>query len=255
MQKTQVRPETYAYVSDALERNVIVEIVTTAGPASGLLVLGRDACAPARAGGPTRAGTSTRRRAGDRRAGRPAAPAPEHLQVVTDDLGRVAIVALLVLPFAGAQASLDVDLRALAQVLAGDLRQAPEERHAVPFGALLLLTGLLVAPAFAGRDAQVRHGRAGGHGASLGVGPQVAYENDLVDATRHGESLKRGRETGFGSGARRGGAHSRGRAPAARTSNPAINPKFGSEWRARVPLTVQCSRFACAERAPTTSRT
>src|SRR5882762_3912057 len=189
MQKTQVRPETYAYVSDALERNVIVEIVTTAGPASGLLVLGRDACAPARAGGPTRAGTSTRRRAGARRAGRPAAPAPEHLQVITDDLGRVAIVALLVLPFAGAQAALDVDLRALAQVLAGDFRQAPEERHAVPFGTLLLLTGLLVAPALTGCDAQVRHGRAGGHGAGLGVGPQVTDENDFVDATRHEQAL------------------------------------------------------------------
>src|SRR5882672_11253735 len=180
----------------ALERNVVVEIVAAPGTACGLLGLGRSA--GARTGTPpTRAGTPTGRPAGARRAGRPTAPAPEHLQLVTDDLGRVAIVALLVLPFARAQASLDVDLRALAQVLAGDLCQAPEERHAVPFGALLLLTGLLVAPAFAGRDAQVRHGRAGGHGASLGVGPQVAYENDLVDATRHGESLKRGREIGF----------------------------------------------------------
>src|SRR5919109_1003892 len=74
---------------------------------------------------------------------RPAAT-PEHLQVIPDDLGRVALVALLVLPLAGAQAPLDVDLRALAQVLAGDLREAAEQRHPMPLGALLLLAGLLV---------------------------------------------------------------------------------------------------------------
>src|SRR5256885_6821866 len=112
--------------------------------------------------------------------------------VIADDLGRVALVPLLVLPLARAQASLDVDLRALAQVLAGDFRQAPEERHAVPFGPLLLLTGLLVAPALTRRDAQVGHGRAGGHGAGLGIGSQVANENHFVDATRHGEGRRPG---------------------------------------------------------------
>src|SRR5438874_7286411 len=167
---------------DALEGNVVVEILAAPGTAPGLLGLGRGACAPAapaRAPTPARARTPARRRAGARRAHRPTAPAPEHLQVVTDDLGRVALVPLLVLPLACAQAPLDVDLRALAQVLAGDFRQAPEEGHAVPFGALLLLTGLLVAPALAGRDAQVRHGRGRGHGACLGVGAQVADENDF----------------------------------------------------------------------------
>src|ERR1700733_12485124 len=59
----------------------------------------------------------------------PAAPAAaEHLQLVADDLGRVAVIALLVLPLAGAQAPLDVHLRAFFQVLAGNLGQAAKER-------------------------------------------------------------------------------------------------------------------------------
>src|ERR1700719_5205295 len=106
------------------------------------------------------------------------AAAPEHLQLVTEDLGRVARVALLVLPLAGAQAPLDVDLRALAQVFTGDFGQPAKERDPVPLGTLLLLAALLVAPALARRDAQIRHRGAGGHGARLWIRAQVANEND-----------------------------------------------------------------------------
>src|SRR5712671_4072201 len=153
--------------------------------------------------------------------GPPPAPPPEHLQVVADDLGRVALVPLLVLPLTRAQASLDVHLRALAQVLAGDFCQAPEERDAVPFGALLLLTGLLVAPALAGGDAQVGHGRAGGHGAGLGIGSQVANENHFVDATRHEKALGDCNQGGEGRRQRPPCTctHSRGAAQPARTAN------------------------------------
>src|SRR5881227_3441091 len=119
---------------------------------------------------------------------RPAGATAEHLQIVADDLGRIALVSLLILPLARAQAPLDVDLRALAQVLARDLREPPEERHAMPLGALLLLAGLLVPPAFAGRHAQVRDRGSGGHRAGLGIGPQVSNDDDLIDATRHGVS-------------------------------------------------------------------
>src|SRR5690606_10660099 len=51
-----------------------------------------------------------------------ASPA-EHLHLARDDLGGVAILAVLVLPLASAQRSLDVDLRAFAQVLARDLAE------------------------------------------------------------------------------------------------------------------------------------
>ncbi len=79
----------------------------------------------------------------------------QHLHVVADDLGGVTVVALLILPLARAQTALDVDLRALAQVLARDFGQAAEEGDAVPLGLLLHLTGLLVLPALAGSDAQI----------------------------------------------------------------------------------------------------
>src|SRR5699024_10212429 len=81
-----------------------------------------------------------------------AAAAVEHLHLVGDDLGGVAILAVLALPFAGAQAAFDVDFRALAQILAGDFSQAVEEHDPVPLGALLGLAGVLVLPRFGGRQ-------------------------------------------------------------------------------------------------------
>ena len=48
---------------------------------------------------------------------------------------------------ASTQAALNIYLRAFLQIFAGDLRQAVIEGDAVPFGALLLLTALLVLPA------------------------------------------------------------------------------------------------------------
>src|SRR6266850_7506005 len=51
----------------------------------------------------------------------------EHLHGVGDDLGRVAVLAFLVLPLPRAQAALDVDLRAFLQVFPGDLGEAPAE--------------------------------------------------------------------------------------------------------------------------------
>src|SRR5204863_514989 len=47
-------------------------------------------------------------------------PAAEHLHAVGDDFGRSALLPLLVLPLARAQGSLDVDLRALLEILARD---------------------------------------------------------------------------------------------------------------------------------------
>src|SRR5437016_12694949 len=164
------------------ERDIVVEVVAfPATPAGGLLGKGRGPAA-----GPA-AGRALGGAAHGSRA-RPATATAEHLQIVADDLGRIALVSLLILPLARAQAPLDVDLRALAQVLACDLREPPEERHAMPLGALLLLAGLLVAPAFAGRHAQVRDCGSGGHRAGLGIGPQVSNDDDLIDATRHGVS-------------------------------------------------------------------
>src|SRR5215467_4423705 len=107
--------------------------------------------------------------------------AAEHLHALGDDLGRVALLAFLVLPLARAQRALDVDLRALLQVLARDLGEAVEEHHAMPLGALLLLAARLVLPLVGGRDRDVGDRAALGGVAGLRIAPEVAYDDDLVD--------------------------------------------------------------------------
>src|SRR5579863_860207 len=132
-------------LSSPSERNIVVELLTARGG-------GAAATTPPATARLFREG---RRRSGSGRGTPAAATAAEHLQLVADDLGRVTVIPLLVLPLARAQAALDIHLRSLLQVLGGDLCQASEERHAVPLGALLLLAALLVAPALAGRNPQV----------------------------------------------------------------------------------------------------
>src|SRR5438270_12150113 len=50
-------------------------------------------------------------------------PAAQHLHAVGDDFGGSAFLPFLVLPLARAQGSLDIDLRALLAILAGDFRE------------------------------------------------------------------------------------------------------------------------------------
>src|SRR5207253_6178964 len=92
---------------------------------------------------------------------------------------RVSVLAFLVLPFARLQPALDVDLPAFLQVLAGDLRLAPEKDHGVPFGALLLLA-VLVFPGIGRRHPDIGYGVAAGRVTRLGVPAEVANQNHLV---------------------------------------------------------------------------
>ena len=114
-----------------------------------------------------------------------AAAAAQHLHLVSHDLGRPAIVAIPVLPFAGTQLALDIDLRSLAQVFRGDLGQAVEHCHLVPLGALLLLAGLLVFPLLAGRDAQIGDRAAARHVARVRILAEIADQYDFVDSAGH----------------------------------------------------------------------
>ena len=66
--------------------------------------------------------------------------AVEHLHFADDDLGRVAVLALLVLPFASLQLPFDVNLRSLVQVLADHLGKAAPGNALDPLCPLLLLT-------------------------------------------------------------------------------------------------------------------
>src|SRR5438552_17771744 len=85
------------------ERNIVFHVVELAGR----LLRGRLGLGGLALGG-LRLGARARRLA--RLAG--AGARPQHLHDVAADLGRVAVLPLLVLPLARAQAALDVDLRA-----------------------------------------------------------------------------------------------------------------------------------------------
>ena len=63
------------------------------------------------------------------------APGIQHLHFGGHDFRGVAIRATLILPLAGAQGAFDIDLAAFLQILTGNLRQAIEKHHPVPFGA------------------------------------------------------------------------------------------------------------------------
>src|SRR5690606_29237914 len=63
----------------------------------------------------------------------------EHLHLVGDDVGVVALLAVVAGVFAVADPALDIDLRALAQVLGRDLAELAEEGHPVPLGLFLVV--------------------------------------------------------------------------------------------------------------------
>jgi len=98
----------------------------------------------------------------------------EHLHVAGDNFGAVLIDPFLVLPFARAQRTFDIDLLAFAQVFGADFRQFIEQHHAVPFGGFLLLAGLLVLPLLGGGEVQIGDRAAAGHVAGFRVAPQGA---------------------------------------------------------------------------------
>src|SRR6185503_3707149 len=117
-----------------------------------------------------------------------AAAAAEELDIVGDHLGRVALVAFLVLPRPRAQPALHVHLAALAEVLAAHLRLLSPHHHAVPLGSFLPLA-LLVGPGLVGREPELAHAGPVGCVAHLRVVAEIPDENDLVDAASHDRVL------------------------------------------------------------------
>src|SRR5262245_40192706 len=111
-----------------------------------------------------------------------AATTAQHLGVLRHDLGRIALLPLLILPLTGADAALDVDLAALGEVLADDLGLPSPHHHAVPLGGFLLLAAL-VGPLLGGGDAEVRDRLLALRVAQLRVRAEVADQDHFVDAT------------------------------------------------------------------------
>src|SRR5262252_7986238 len=101
-------------------------------------------------------------------------------------LGRVAILALLILPFARLQLALDVDLRTLLQILLGHLGEIlVEDHYAVPLGPFPPLAGRLVPPGFGSRQPQVDDRPTVLGPADFGIGAKIADQDYLINATSH----------------------------------------------------------------------
>ena len=109
----------------------------------------------------------------------------EELDVVGDDLGHVLLLTRgLVVPRAGLQPPLDVAGAPLVEVLRAVLRGLAPHHHAVPLGALLLLV-LLVGVALVGGEPHLAHRLPRRQILELGLGAEIADQDDLVHAARH----------------------------------------------------------------------
>src|SRR6185312_11292972 len=169
------------------ERDLVVHVVA-------LAATGARHCRAARRGRTGRAEIAAAVGAGARAR---AAAAVEHGQVrieaLQHDLGRVAVVAVLVLPFARLQRALEINLGALLQVLLSDLGKAlAEDHHAMPFRLLAPLAGRLVAPVLRGGDAQIDDRAAVLGAADLRIRAEIADQNHFVDAACHRSLLLSG---------------------------------------------------------------
>ena len=105
----------------------------------------------------------------------------EKLDVLRDNLGHEAALALVVLPLAGLQATIGVDSATLGEVLADQFGEFRPGDDAHPFGLLAVLPVLRRVSVFAG-DAHRGDGAAGGGEAHLWIGVQLADDLDHIEA-------------------------------------------------------------------------
>src|SRR5690606_27993526 len=106
--------------------------------------------------------------------------AAQHLHLIRHDFRRVALLAVLALPFAGLQAAFHVHRAAFFQVFTGNFLQAVVEHHTVPFRFFTALSGIPVFPVGGGGGGHVAGGLAIRAVANLRVTPQITHQNDFV---------------------------------------------------------------------------
>ena len=112
---------------------------------------------------------------------RPPPPPPQQHDAVAFDLGRVPLVAVLIVPLARLELALDVDLLALGEVFRQRFSGLAPQHHAMPFGLLLTLSGLVV-PDLRGRHVERGDRGAARRVAQFRIAPEISDENDFVHA-------------------------------------------------------------------------
>src|SRR6266568_1221578 len=161
----------------ASERNLVVEIGTRRAPLRPRAAAAA-AITAALIGAPRRSAATL-------------AAAVEHGQLTAEalehHLGRVFLDPRLVGPFARLQCALDIDLRALLEILLRYVDEVLiEDDDPVPLRTLLALAGILVAPALRGGERQIGNAGAVLSRANFRIAAEIADENDFVDAASHG---------------------------------------------------------------------
>src|SRR6478609_5448782 len=122
------------------------------------------------------AGTGATLAAATARAHPTAAATTKEYDAVAADLRRVALVAVLVVPLAGVQTTLDVDLFALHEIFGERFGRLAPEDDPMPLGLFLALARLVV-PHLGRGQVQCGHRRSTGCVAQLGVASEVADQN------------------------------------------------------------------------------
>src|SRR6266852_7402379 len=103
----------------------------------------------------------------------------EHAKIVGDNFKAGALLAFLVLPFAGLDAAFDKNQRTFFQILLGDFGLFAPDDDLVPLGALLALA-VAIFVGFVGGDGKIGDGLAASGVARLGIAAQAADENDFI---------------------------------------------------------------------------
>jgi hypothetical protein len=103
---------------------------------------------------------------------------------------------LAILPGTSAQFSLDEESRAFPDIIAKDLADPLVANQAVPLGALLPLTAVILV-ALAGGQREIDQSSTGKY-VCLRIFAGMAQKNDFVDALSHGIFLQKRSELFFG---------------------------------------------------------
>src|SRR6266480_162280 len=106
--------------------------------------------------------------------------ATQHAEVADNDFKAGALLAFLVLPFAGLDAAFDEDQRALLEILLGDFGLFAPDDDLVPLGALLALPVFVFVRLIRGHG-KICDGLAAAGVARFWIAAQTADENDFVD--------------------------------------------------------------------------
>ncbi len=112
--------------------------------------------------------------------GHTVAAAAEHAEIGGDNFKAGALLAFLVLPFAGLDAAFYENERAFFQVLLGDFGLLAPDDNFVPFGAFLAFA-VAIFVSFVCGDGKICDGLAAGGEAGFGVAAETADEDDFVD--------------------------------------------------------------------------